>query len=751
MPDFLKTAFSGGEISTTLYGRLDLDKYAYGAKNLQNFFVLRQGGISNRAGLEYRSHVKDNAEAARVIPFTFNTEQTYILVFQDLTMRVIRDGDLVTEPTQTITGATQANPVEITVTSHPYSTGDEVYIDSIVGMTELNGRYFTITSTGPNTFTLDGEDGTGHTAYTSGGTSARVFTLATPYAEADLFDIRYTQSGDVMTLTHPSYAPRDLSRTAHYTWTLTTISFAAAISAPTGVSATVAAGGTGKDNDYVVTAFDADAGEESVASSSNSADNKFANAGDHNTITWNTVSGADKYNIYKGFEGSGYYGYIGSATNLTFGDHNFEPDFNDSPVTSTNNPFSGADDYPACVAYLSQRKWFAQTNNDPQKVWATVIGNYDNMNVSSSVKDDDAIEVTLAAEQINEIRHLVPLRQMIVLTAGGEWVLSSSSQNQGITPFTVAFTNQSYYGSSEVRPLIIGDSCLFITETGNRVRDIRYNLEADGYSGGDLTVLADHLFTGKTIIDWAYAQDPHSIVYAVQDDGTGLMMTYSLEHQIWAWTPLVTDGTLESVAVVQEGATDAVYFVVKRNINGSDVRYIERLHDRTFSTVTDAFFVDAGVTVTNSPASTTVSGLDHLEGEAVSILADGNVVSGKTVSGGAVTLDVAASTIHIGLAYEAQLEPLDAALRGRNGQLVQAREVTFWWKDSRGGEIGATSNNLYKIKQRQDEDWGDPTDLKTVRDRHQVDADWDVTGKFYFRQAEPLPTTILAMEVNLDA
>jgi hypothetical protein len=246
--------FGGGELSPNTYARVDIGKFGQGAKTLRNFFVRAEGGVSNRPGFEYVKEVKDSTETVRLIPFEFNDEQSYVLVFGDQYMRVVTNAGTVLEASQNITGATQANPVELTVTGHSYSTGDEVFISSVGGMTELNSRFFTITSTGANTFTLDGEDGTAHTAYTSGGTVARVFELTTPYLQTELETLKFRQSNDVLFMVHPNHEPRKLNRLGAANWTLTVTTFAPNQAAPTGVTVTPQGASGSTTYEYQVTA-----------------------------------------------------------------------------------------------------------------------------------------------------------------------------------------------------------------------------------------------------------------------------------------------------------------------------------------------------------------------------------------------------------------------------------------------------------------------------------------------------------------
>ena len=242
MPDIPQRNFTGGELDPALHARSDLTKYRTGLATLRNFKIQAQGGVSNREGFEYIEETKDSTAVSRLISFEFNKDQAYILEFGNLYMRVYKDGGLVLETAATITGATQANPVVLTVTN-TLSNGDEIFITGVLGMTELNSNRFIVANVTGSTVELSSVDGTGFTAYTSGGTVARIFTLTTPYVTADIPLLKFVQSADTMTLTHPTYSERDLTRTAHDAWTLSEISYSPTLAAPTNPNAN--AGGAG--------------------------------------------------------------------------------------------------------------------------------------------------------------------------------------------------------------------------------------------------------------------------------------------------------------------------------------------------------------------------------------------------------------------------------------------------------------------------------------------------------------------------
>ena len=277
MPVFIQPSFSRGELSSSLYGRVDTAAYQVGLRTAFNTIIHASGGVSNRPGLEFVGPVKDHTKEGRLIRFRFKATDTYMLEFGDLSMRVIRDGSHVVEPAKTITSVTQANPGVVTSASHGYANGDEVALAAIVGMTELNNRRVVVANQATNTFELtdqvtgDNVDTTGFTAYSSGGTAARIFEIVTPYLEAELPVIKHTQSADVMTLTHPSHQTRELTRTDHDAWTLDEIDYLPQQEDPTALTA-VQNGATGSDTyKYRVTAIADETFEESLPAVNNAS------------------------------------------------------------------------------------------------------------------------------------------------------------------------------------------------------------------------------------------------------------------------------------------------------------------------------------------------------------------------------------------------------------------------------------------------------------------------------------------------
>lgn len=580
------------------------------------------------------------------------------------------------------------------------------------------------------------------------------YEIANPYAEADLFDLHYVQSADVLTLTHPNHAPRELRRLGATNWQLTTIAFTPPISPPSAPSLSAAGHTSVKYTyHYVVTAVDAEGVSESAASASASVGGNLFETGATVTISWAAVTGASRYNVYK-LQG-GLYGYIGQTAGLSIVDDNISPDLGKTPPLF-DTVFNAAGKYPGAVSYFEQRRCFAGTIDQPQNIWMTKSGTETNMSYSLPIRDDDRIAFRVAAREANTIRHIVPLTQLLLLTSSAEWRVTSVNSD-AITPSTISVRPQSYVGASNVQPVIINNTLIYGAARGGHVRELAYNWQASGFITGDLSLRAPHLFDTFDIVDMAYSKAPQPVVWFVSTSGRLLGLTYVPEQQVGAWHWHDTDGVFESCTVVAEGSEDVLYCVVRRTINGASVRYVERMASRQFSDQADAFFVDCGATYSGVPADV-ISGLGHLEGKTVSILADGAVHPQRVVTGGSITLDIEASTVQIGLPIEADLQTLPLAVQLQDGSFAQGRvkNVNKVWLRvyrSSGIFVGPSPTELTEAKQRTTENYGTPPALKSEEIPLVLTPSWADSGQIFVRQSDPLPLTVVSMtaEVALGA
>ncbi|HSV48363.1 MAG TPA: hypothetical protein VLJ58_21420 [Ramlibacter sp.] len=581
------------------------------------------------------------------------------------------------------------------------------------------------------------------------------YEVVNTFTESELFDVHYVQSGDVLTLTHPSHAPAELRRLAATNWTLTNISFVPAIATP---AAPVAqnfgpGGGTPLDHYYVTTALNS-ALEESLPSPADIANNDLTVAGNYNNIGPAAVTGAVRHNVYKRY--GGLYGYIGQAEvgGFTLDDYNITPDMSKTPPM-VNTPFSGAGTYPGAVGYFEQRRAFAGSTNSPQTTWATRSGTESNLSYSIPAQADDSITVRAASRKADTIRHLVPFNDLIALTSGSVWKIAAPDGG-ALALDNISIKPTSYVGANNVQPVTTSRSILYAQARGGRVRELAYAWQQQSYDAVDVSILAPHLFDYKSITDMAYSETPHQILWAVRSDGVLLGMTYAPEHEVKAWHQHTTDGLFESVASVAEGEEDAVYVVVARTIGGVTARYVERMHSRNFAALEDCFFVDAGSTY-DGAAATVISGLTHLAGKTVAILADGGVEPQQVVTaGGTITLETAASKVHVGLPYNSDAQGMPLTMEGvqglGQGQLKNINKAHLKVYQSSSLQAGPTFEKLRTYPQRTPAvDYGSPPPLVTGTATVNLSAMWGQEGQWCLRQSDPLPVTLQAITLEFAA
>jgi hypothetical protein len=788
LASIMQPSFSAGEVSPQLWSRVDLAKYRAGLKLARNFFILPYGGAATRPGTAFVMQTLGQAAPVRMIDFVFSTLQAYSLEFGGGYMRVVMNGGMVLEPGFVVTAVPMSSVVNATVPGHDYAVGDWVSISGEASMVQIND-VFIVAAIAGQVLTLTDLDGlpplgaAGWAAYGGGGTVGRIFTMATPYAAADLALIKYTQTADTLTLTHPSYVSNDITRSQHWAWTLKPITFQAAVQTPASLTVTAlndpltdadTAGGAAQTVAnfprltfyYCVTALTDTPSEEGnptgIVTCVNSALNQTS--GIVNQIAWTgPASGPvpDRFNVYGSVpqpvnaDPPTIFGYIGQSTGLSFTDVNIKPDYTQTPPTHTN-PFANGNN-PGAVNYFQGRRIFAGSGPQPQAVWMTQAGNYTNMDVSFPSRDSDAITVSLLSKQVNAIKHLVSMNALLALTSNGAWMISAGTQGNFLSPTTVVASPQSYNGCSDVTPIAINYDILYVQARGSKVRDLAYNFYVQLFTGADMSVLSSHMFYGFKILEWAYAEEPYYLVWAVRNDGTLLSFTYLKEQDVYAWARHDTgngDG-FKSVCSIPEGQENALYFVTSRTIQGRNfgqpVQYIERMASRNFyqsgvPNVALAWCVDSGRQYQGPPV-TRVYGLRHLEGRTVAILADGNVQPQQVVVGGSVVVQAPASIITVGIPIQAQLQTLaldvgEPSIQGKRKKIARTSLIVM---DTRGLKMGPDAQHLAEFKDRTNEAWGAAVPLVTGLTTMLLPPVWQVDGSVFIQQDQPLPATILGI------
>lgn len=600
MSAVIQRSFAGGELGPALWARAEQVKYQTGLRTCRNFMVQRFGGVTNRPGTRFVCEVSDSTKAHRLISFVFNAEQTYVLAFGRHTMRVIRQGaQLESSPTVPYELATPYAEHELRAISHA-QTADVVTMAHRAHQPQHLVR-------------------TGHTAWTIGAinfvpTQARPTACAgTPGAAgSNVYRYQITAVNEDYSESLPGLqAPKTITgATQANPCVITAVAHGFENGEDVRIDGIVGMTGlngkayriANKTSDAFQlqgvdsTLFTAYTSGGTASRTSVRVVGAAPTSGAPHVLTWTAPAGAWRYNIYK--ESAGIFGYVGTSEVAEFKDTNFTPATNFTPPAE-RAIFDGPGRYPAVCGSHQQRAAFANTDDDPERIWLSRIGQFTDFTTSLPIQSDDAVSFILSGNQVNAVRHLIGLGRLLALTGGSEFAINGDAAGT-IRPTEINARQQGYSGAAATpAPVAIGNSTLYVQARGSVVRDLRFTYESEGYAGRDLTVFAPHLFDGHQIVAWAFQQIPHSVMWAVRDDGALLGLTYLPEHEVWGWhrhdTGMDAGDQVEDVAVVPEGNEDAVYLLVRRHIDGTWKRYIERLTDRRVVDIADACFLDCAL------------------------------------------------------------------------------------------------------------------------------------------------------------
>jgi len=737
----IQRSFATGELSPALSARADLAKYQTALRACRNFWVQRHGGVANRPGTKFIGAAKGTATKVQLLRYVSEIAGESILIeMGHLYFRFFKNG------------------AAVNVAGVPAWNGATTYvIGDLVVSAAIN--YYCIAAhvnqIPPNAAFW----------YPLVGT---LYEIPHPFTAPTL--ARWEQSGAIITLTDQNFTPHELTFVNLTRWTVIPITTKPAIAAPTGLTGTGSSDTLGQKFDYKVTAADKDSYEESEASNTHAV---YRGGGPTKNLPfslgWNPSVNAGEYYVYLDPFRNGIYGYIATTVwdgitppplDFVFNDIGFPPDFSQTPPVVVRL-FNAANKFPAMSAYFQQRRFFANTKAEPESVWGSRLGFIGNFGISSPLQDDDAINFRLAAKQRQPVQHLIGLKTLVLLTDTGEWIVRGSDQGP-LIPTSVQADQVAYWGASKVVPAVVGQSIIYVQTRGRIVRDLQLDPSSSGLNGRDLTLLAGHLFKGLTISRLDFAQNPHSIVWAIRSDGGLLGLTYVPDDDVWGWHrhDSGASAVFEDVCVVPETDEDAVYLLVTRTINAATVRYIERLANREFLLLVNAFFVDAGLSYSGAPISV-ITGLGHLEQQILAVLGDGTVVfngdpSAPTannfkVVGGSVTLPAAYSVIHAGIPIRhAEIETVNLDAPGTSIRDKRKRVQGLTILVEKSSPVFQAGPDAAHLLSYRPETWQPASGLVDDALQQEITAGFDDYGRIVIRQTEPLPLTILGVLPNLE-
>lgn len=842
--------FAAGELSPRLRGRNDLKLYYNSLEYLSNFIAETQGPLRYRTGTSYVNHTRLN-KIAHLIPFQFNDIQSYELEFTDKYIRFFKDNGQIVETPKSITGITQANPGVVTSDSHGYSDGDEIFHDNIVGMTEVNGKYYTVNNAASNTYELTDVDGnnidtSGFIGYGSEGTASRVYEIQTPYLERHLKELKYTQNADTMYIVHPLYEPRKLVRTGHTSWSL---SIFARTADPFLIKQTIT--GVTQANPGVVTATS-------------------HGYSDGNIVIIENVEGMIEVN-------GGIYIIANSAT------HTFElTDIDGNNVDTagftayTTGGYTSIQNLlPGAVSFYESRLMYARSDSFPERFWgsrgpdSSGVVRFDNF--TTGADDDYAVIFTLApvGGKVDSIQWLSGnTRYLAVGTFGGITKVTGNRDDEPITPTGIKANPIDGHGCKNIMPIPFGDITLYVQSGGLIIRSLEYSVMKDGYEAIDRVLVADHI-TETGVTQLAFSNGRPDIMWVVRNDGILLGLTFKAKEDVSGWHRHILGGTntkVLSVGVIpQSNSYDQIWVIVERTIEGVVRRYIEYFADEInfpeemdyytnadnknsdntkflnamFEKQKKYIHVDSSLTYSGSiytsgvgatiiPASISgigvqftsdvdifvsgsvgnqiwkkltdendiglevtgraditaftnaktvtcnilknfdsttamkpgewyltigaLSGLDHLEGETLSVVTDGSVHPDETVSGGAITLRYEASVVHTGLSFRGLIKTQSLEMGGVTGpgttKIKNIEQVIFKFLYTLGARCGFDLYNLKQLIFRNTGSIGSrPQPLFSGLKRVIYPDTWNRDKHAFVEQIYPLPCIVQFMDI----
>jgi len=361
----------------------------------------------------------------------------------------------------------------------------------------------------------------------------------------------------------------------------------------------------------------------------------------------------------------------------------------------------------------------------------------------------------VASGKANPITWIETGPVLLVGTIGAEYQVKPASSSRGLAPSNISCLPQTAFGSLDPEEAQrSGSGVLFVQKGGTKLREMIYDFNIDAFNSRDLTIISEHILRQNSgAVATALQTQPTGILWLALSNGKLAAMTYERDQDVVAWHlhELGGSGIVESVATIPGSTNDDVYLVVRRTINGSTKRYIERIEVEFDAAAghakSDAFFVDCGLTYSGSPA-TNISGLSHLEGATVQVLADGTYIGTKTVSSGAITLTTAASKVHIGFSAPATvqtLEPEGGSQAGSSqGKTKRTSEITLRVKDAVPFYQGPSETQLDKLPSQHFGDVDATNSVFSGDVQFSPETSYG-DGSFVIQQSEPFPLTITAI------
>lgn len=740
-------SFNAGELSPLVSSRVDTEKYGSGCRLLENFIIMPYGGVNRRPGMQYMFPAKSDTSKTRLIGFNFSRTTNFILEFSHLKIRFFSNDVVV--------------PLEL---DSPYAQGDlfdlqYAQINDVMYIVHPDHPPHKLSRFADDDWRLEKivwdypafldrkEDAI--TLTPSGTTGTITVTASEDLFHAEhvgaFFEVGHRRNKAVIEVAINGNKTSGTMRVVGG-WDLITT-------------------GTWDADIFIESSFDDGDTWEVTRTLISNMDRNFSTAGNQvgeslmrvRIVNWNPADSQVPPRIYLTAVEAVQYGVI-EITSVT-DEKNVDATVikplqnNTSTKIWREGAWSEYQGFPRTVCLHSQRLFFGGTDRNAQTVWGSEVNNFETFRFSSM--DDSAISFTVASSEQNAINWLVSHGSLLIGTRGDEYIMRASEENAVITPTNIQVERQSRWGSMYMPAILINDTVLFVQRQGRKVREFTYNFERDGWVAPDMTLLAEHLTAGG-IIQTAFQQQPDSILWCVTAKNKLIGMTYERDQNVVGWHRHETQGEIESIASIYgEDGSDELWCVVVRDVNGEKKRYIEKFHTG-FRNALDAenklgwVYLDSAIIKTEETPFTKVTGLEHLEGCEVGILADGAEYDNRTVDNGEITLEHEASHVVVGLPYVSTLQPMPLEFPTQTGtaqgKTFRVHKLGVRLHKSLGGEVLTGSEQWDELPMRDTANlMGESPPPFSGQLSISIASKFASKGEIAIRQRAPMPLTILAL------
>ena len=641
----IQANFNGGEIGPLLYGRVDIDSYGSQCGRLLNMRPLEYGAVFKRAGTRFIAECKSHTTASALIPFEFSDTQAILIEMANGVFRFFKNrapilsGGSPYEVAHSISASTFHRVHVIQSLDVLYLTEQSFAPFKLIRLADNNWSKTDIAFTPPPFEDMNGTATTLTCSNNSGNIT--VTASAATFAASDVGSI---------------WAIEDLVASRYDLW-------------ESGHSVAIGEIKRFGSNVYRATNHGNTGTREPVHTEGTESDG---------TVSWQYLHSGQGWFQITAFTSATSV----SATVLSW-----------VPVTAATTRWrrpvwSATLGWPSTSALHKNRLFFAGRD----RVTGSVVGDYENFAEKAdktTVTPDSAINELVQANKSSAIQWLADdLRGLLIGAQSNAWLMKPQG-NEPMGPGTLSIDRASGYGSTHIQPVTADASIIYASRNGGKLQSFKYEFNIDGYSDANVGLFVPHLLNSpiKKIV---YQQYPTPAIWVLLESGRLLCCSYYEGQQVRGWSEVQLGGysnaaktaapVVEDIAILTTAAVEQeVYLTVRRYINGGTKRYIELL-EQVYpfeQDLEDVFMVDCGLSYNGAPADV-FSGLGHLEGETVGVLADGVQINDKVVTGGAVNIGRDASVVHIGYPYTATFRNLPPNTQSQQGPGFGQNQTVVW-------------------------------------------------------------------------